>query len=171
MRCGIGMMRCGRSTFRVAIELRVSRTSVLKWWRQWKGSGKCRPTSKKSTGRPRITVACNDRKLVIAAKRQRFESVPRLFVSWVAIAGTTCSVRTAYRRLAEAGLKSYRPVVRIPLTSEHRRRRVDWCRRHANWTDNTWKRVLWSDESRFTIDFHDGRVIRVHRQANEHPTL
>ena len=50
------------------------------------------------------------RKLVIAAKRQRFESVPRLTVSWVAAAGTSCSVHTAYRRLPRLGLNSVAPL-------------------------------------------------------------
>ena len=31
---------------------------------------------------------------------------------------------------------------------------------------DAWKKVLWSDESRFTLDFHDGRV-RVHRMRGE----
>lgn len=160
----IGMMRCGRSAFQAARALGVTRTTILTWWRQWNEEGNCK--MKKNTGRPRCTVTRTDRKLIIAVKRHRFQPVPRLAISWIAAAGINCSVRTAYRRLAEIGLRSYRPVVRIPLTSQHKRRREDWCRERAHWTIEAWRNVLWTDESRFTLDFHDGRV-RVHRLPNE----
>lgn len=110
----IGMMRCGRSAYRVAKELKLSRSLVLTWWRRWREEGTlCR---RKGSGRPRKTGNKTDRALVILAKRNRFLAVPRLFVSWSSAAGVACSVRTAYRRLAEAGLKSCRPAVRIPLS-------------------------------------------------------
>jgi hypothetical protein len=28
---------------------------------------------------------------------------------------------------------------------------LEWCKARRNWTLEQWKRVLWSDESRFTI--------------------
>ncbi|GFW87090.1 transposable element Tcb1 transposase [Trichonephila clavipes] len=33
----------------------------------------------------------------------------------------------------------------------HRRRRSLWCREHRNWRDNEWGRVLFTDESRFSL--------------------
>ena len=73
---------------------------------------------RKGPGRPRKTGTAADRDLVVLAKRNRFESIPRLFVSWSSAAGVNCSVRTAYRRLAEAGLKFCRPAVGIPLSKQ-----------------------------------------------------
>lgn len=160
----IGMLRCGRSAYMVARELDVSRTSVITWWNRWRRDNHVR--RKEGSGRPRCTVAATDRKLVIAAKRHRFDSVPRLAVSWSSAAGVRCSVRTAYRRLAEAGLRSYRPLLRIPLSCEHKRRRMEWCQERSQWSDERWSQILWTDESRFTLDFCDGRI-RVHRMKNE----
>ena len=37
------------------------------------------------------------------------------------------SIHTAYRRLAEAGIRCYRPAVRIPLTPRHKLARKEWC--------------------------------------------
>ena len=110
----IGMMLCGRSANQVGKELGINRSVVLRWWRRWKEEGDL--TRRKGSGRPRVTRKRSDKTLVVQAKRNRFQSVPRLFVSWASAAGLSCSVRTAYRRLAEAGLKSYRPAIRIPLS-------------------------------------------------------
>ena len=110
----IGMMRCGRSARSVANDLNVTHRTVSLWWRRWNIEGNLE--RKRGSGRPRKTHNRTDRKLVIAAKRNRFTSIPRLTVSWKFASRIDCSVRTAYRRLAEAGLKSYRPAVRIPLS-------------------------------------------------------
>ena len=110
----IGMMMCGRSANQVEKELGINRSVILRWWRRWQEEGNLK--RRRGSGRPRVTKKRSDRTLVVQAKRHRFQSVPRLFVSWASAAGVTCSVRTAYRRLAEAGLKSYRPAVRIPLS-------------------------------------------------------
>ena len=37
-------------------------------------------------------------------------------------------------------------------------RRLEWCKAQRHWTLEQWKRVLWSDESRFTIWLSDGRM-------------
>ena len=163
----------------------MAHTTVKRWWIRWRNDGNVK--RKKGTGRKRSTSEVTDRKLVISSKRNRFTSVPRLFVSWKAASGIVCSLRTAYRRLEEAGLKSYRPAVRIPLSKfmirnsnsgnnhhfhlsftghEHMRKRVEWCEEHLSWSQEEWREVLWTNESRFTLDFHDGRV-RVHRMPGE----
>ncbi|GFU26494.1 hypothetical protein TNCV_2463381 [Trichonephila clavipes] len=55
------------------------------------------------------------------------------------------------QRLHGGGLFARRPVRLIPLTPAHRRRRSLWCREHRNWRDNEWGRVLFTDESRFSL--------------------
>ena len=46
------------------------------------------------------------------------------------------------------------------------RQRVVWCQNHLAWSTEQWERVLWTDESRFTLDFNDRRI-RVHRFPGE----
>ena len=48
------------------------------------------------------------------------------------------------------------------MTPVHRRKRLQWAHECRNWTLEQWKKVAWSDESRFLLDHVDGRV-RVHR--------
>ncbi|GFU64836.1 transposable element Tc3 transposase [Trichonephila clavipes] len=47
----------------------------------------------------------------------------------------------------------------LPLTSAHRRRRSLWCLKHRNWRDNEWGRVLFTDESRFSLSSDSHRIL------------
>ncbi|KAK3568332.1 hypothetical protein QTP86_004231 [Hemibagrus guttatus] len=53
---------------------------------------------------------------------------------------------------------SRRPVWMPMLTPVHRQKRQQWAREHQNWTMEQWKKVTWSDESRFPLRHVDGRV-------------
>ncbi|UYV83242.1 hypothetical protein LAZ67_23000264, partial [Cordylochernes scorpioides] len=46
----------------------------------------------------------------------------------------------------------------IPLTSAHRRARLNWCLEHHAWTHDQWANVLFSDESRFSLNTDSRRV-------------
>ncbi|GFT60613.1 transposable element Tcb2 transposase [Trichonephila clavipes] len=66
---------------------------------------------------------------------------------------------TVARRLHGGGLFARRPVRCVPLTPAHRRRRSLWCRKHRNWRDNEWGRVLFTDESRFSLSSDSHRIL------------
>ena len=58
--------------------------------------------------KPQKMKTRRDSKLVLATKRNRFELVPRLAISWMSAAGVLLySIRAAYKRLAEAVINSY----------------------------------------------------------------
>ncbi|GFU57475.1 transposable element Tcb1 transposase [Trichonephila clavipes] len=61
------------------------------------------------------------------------------------------SRETIRRRLTEVGLRSRRPLRRLPLTPHHRQCRLDFCRPRATWSVTDWRRVIFSDESRFSL--------------------
>ncbi|GFX33108.1 uncharacterized protein TNCV_5042761 [Trichonephila clavipes] len=64
------------------------------------------------------------------------------------------------------GFGSRRPS-RVPLlNARHRAARLARVREHRDWSVESWKRVAWSDESRFRLLIADGRL-RIWRQANE----
>jgi hypothetical protein len=62
-------------------------------------------------------------------------------------------------------MRARRPITRPQLTLRHRHARFDWSHDHLVWTIRTWRRVHWSDESRFLLRPTDGRA-RVWCQRN-----
>ncbi|GFW45795.1 transposable element Tcb2 transposase [Trichonephila clavipes] len=76
------------------------------------------------------------------------------------------SRETIRRRLTEVGLRSRRPLRRLPLTPHHRQCRLDFCRPRATWSVTDWRRVIFSDESRFSLGADDHRT-RVWRRTGQ----
>ena len=78
-------------------------------------------------------------------------------VHFVVIAfGGHISTRTVIRRLHHQGMRARRPIKRPQLTLRHRHAGFDWSHDHLGWTIHTWRRVHWSDESRFLLRPTDG---------------
>ncbi|GFX44888.1 uncharacterized protein TNCV_3429371 [Trichonephila clavipes] len=61
------------------------------------------------------------------------------------------------RCLLHRGLRARVPLYRIPLTSNHRRLRLQWAHEHRVWQAD-WHQVVFSDESRFNLWGHDGHI-------------
>ena len=76
--------------------------------------------------------------------------------------------QTVINRLRDEGLRCRRPYVGLPLTAPRRARRMAWLAAHAprRFPMRQWRRVLFSDESRFTLFRPDGRR-RVYRRRGE----
>ncbi|GFX58271.1 transposable element Tcb2 transposase [Trichonephila clavipes] len=92
-----------------------------------------------------------DRYIVLSAKRNRRTTAQQVANQFLASSGKQISRKTVARRLRGGGLYARRPVVRVPLTRQHRTARLQWCREHHNWTEQDWACVLFSDESRFSL--------------------
>ncbi|GFX65399.1 transposable element Tcb1 transposase [Trichonephila clavipes] len=56
------------------------------------------------------------------------------------------------------GLYARRPIVCVRLTSRHRRDHREWATEHVNWRRNEWSNVLFSDESRFSVQPDNRRI-------------
>ena len=117
-------------------------------------------------GRERSTNEVQDRFLVVQARRHRFDNAATLRRDFQNATGVRISTQTIRNRLHDAGLRSRRPAIRVPLTRYHVQMRLAWARDHVTWTQNDWAPVLFTDESRFCVDFTDRRA-RVWRMPNE----
>ena len=75
---------------------------------------------------------------------------------------------TVRNRLRVHGLRARRPYVGLQLTAPRRARRRAWLAAHSpqNFPMRQWRRVLFTDESRFTLYRSDGRR-RVYRRRGE----
>ena len=114
-------------------------------------------------GTPRVTNPRTDRFFTLTHLRRRFQTA----ISSARQYGI--SKQTVLRRLRQARqpIRPRRPYVGQVLTARHRAARLQWAQRHFCWGRQQWARVLFSDESRFNLSHHDGRI-RVFRRRGEH---
>jgi transposase len=108
------------------------------------------------SGRPRVTSDHDDRTLQRMVRWMPFANSPVLKQHW--LPNRRLSTRTVRNRLKSAGLKSRRVIKRPLLADRHRRSRLAWCLARHGWNLRTWRKIHWSDESRFLLHVTDGRM-------------
>ena len=125
-----------------------------------------RPHERKHGGSMKISTPRKDRQLLQMVRTNRFISAPHLRMQMIRRVVRWMSVRTIRRWLLAAGYWSRRPARCPRRTLEHSRRRREWGRRHIVWDLRQWRHCIFSDESRFSLYYSDGRV-RVRRRQGE----
>ncbi|GFW15345.1 HTH_Tnp_Tc3_2 domain-containing protein [Trichonephila clavipes] len=95
----------------------------------------------------------------VTAKRNRRSTASDLSRRLSSAACTTVSRQAVCRRLRHIGLYARRSVRCVPLTATHCRLRLTWSRAHALWTPQQWSCVMFSDESRFSLQSDSRRTI------------
>ncbi|GFX75388.1 transposable element Tcb2 transposase [Trichonephila clavipes] len=153
----IGKLEEGRSVTSVAAEFGIAHSIVSRLWRQFQTTGTA--IWGFSSGRPRGTTPADDRYIVLQARRNRRQTAGEIARHTTQATGRPISRFTVARRLHGGGLFARRPVRCVPLTPAHRRWRSLWCREHRNWRDNEWGRVLFTDESRFSLSSDSHRIL------------
>ncbi|GFX69313.1 transposable element Tcb1 transposase [Trichonephila clavipes] len=142
----IGKLEEGRSVTSVAAEFGIAHSIVSRLWRQFQTTG-------------------------TAIRGNRRQTAGEIARHTTQTTGRPISRFTVARRLHGGGLFTRRPVRCVPLTPAHRRRRSLWCREHRNLRDNEWGRVLFTDESRFSLSSDSHRIlIWRERGSRNHPS-
>ena len=159
-----GMLLAGQTQRYVGHQFNVSHTVVGRVWQRYLDTGSV--DERAGRGRPRKTTDRDDRYIVNMAKRRRFESAKTLNADFLDASGVHICEQTVRNRLHAANIRARRPAVRPPLTPEHRRLRLTFSQDHRNIPLARLRSVLFTDESKFCVDFNDGRR-RVWRQKNE----
>ncbi|GFT18928.1 transposable element Tc3 transposase [Trichonephila clavipes] len=153
----IGKLEEGRSVTSVAAEFGIAHSIVSRLWRQFQTTGTA--IREFSSGLPRGTTPADDRYIVLQSRRNRRQTAGEIARHTTQATERPISRFTVARRLHGGGLFTRRPVRCVPLTPAHRRRRSLWCREHRNWRDNEWGRVLFTDESRFSLSSDSHRIL------------
>lgn len=160
----VGLRTAGWSYRAIARHVGHTDMTVARCWTQWEREGT--HTRHAGSGRPPQTTPREDRRMVRAALQDPLSSAANIQAQVTDTLQHPVSSRTVDRRLAAAGLRVYRPMRRLPLTPHHRRLRLLWCRDREAWNDEEWRRIMFSDESRFCMSTDDHRV-RVRRRRGQ----
>ncbi|GFV83001.1 transposable element Tc1 transposase [Trichonephila clavipes] len=150
-KCGCRVRNCSQHRSRLWRQFQTTETAIRGF----------------SNGRPRGTTPADDRYIVLQARRNRRQTAGEIARHTTQATGRPISRFTVARRLHGGGLFARRPVRCVPLTPAYRRRRSLWCREHRNWRDNEWGRVLFTDESRFSLS-SDSHRIHIWRERGSH---
>lgn len=110
------------------------------------------------SGRPRKTSPRLDNKIYqksAADVRKNAADISReLAVEGLAVVSPT----TVARRLREKGLYGRIGVKKPLISPKNRRNRLIFAEKHLSWTIEDWEKVLFSDESKFSLFGSDGRL-------------
>ena len=162
----IGAFQFNHSHFSIATQLKIPLGTVKTIIRSFQ-SGVAVPQPR--TGLPRKTTPQTDRQIARSTRRDgnsRRKTTQTLTADINENIFDPISTRTFSRRLREAGIGK-RAAKHVPMTTpESRVLRRQYVTDHADWDQEQWGRVLWSDESRISLDGKDGGA-RVWRLSSE----
>ncbi|GFY00585.1 transposable element Tcb1 transposase [Trichonephila clavipes] len=89
----------------------------------------------------------------------------QLAAHWSPATSVLMTASSIRRSLLHRILRAKVLLYRIPITANHRRLCLQWAHEHRVWQAD-WHQVVFSDESRFNLWDHDGRI-HVRRSAGE----
>ena len=108
------------------------------------------------SGRPRVTYDPYDRALQRLVRRMSFATSP--VIKQRCLPNIRLSKRTVRNRMKSAGLKSKRVIKGPLLADRHLRTPLAWCLARLCWNLRIWRKIQWSDESRFMLHATDDRM-------------
>jgi transposase len=149
----IGMSRSNKSAREIGRELGISYTTVAYTIRRFKKTGSNANMPK--SGRPTLLTERDKNHLARTVKTNRFKPL-REIVNHEPI---NVSVDTARRGLKERGVDHYVAAKKPKITPTNVQKRKDWCQDVAGWTDEEWKKVIWSDESSVELGLSSRKVM------------
>ena len=157
----VGMAQQGATNAAIARTFGCTRATVVRLLQRLGQTGSTKDRSR--SGRPRVTTPAEDRHIRVIHLRNRFVTATSTAATAL---GHPISRHTVYRRLRQHGIRARRPYRGPYLTPANQRRRLTWARQVRRWQRRDWSRVLFTDESRFSLYRNDGRD-RVYRRAGE----
>ncbi|GFW08478.1 transposable element Tcb2 transposase [Trichonephila clavipes] len=153
----IGRLESGQTQRSVANAVGVARSVVARLWNRFQETGNVR--RRPGASRPRATTSTDDRYIQLTARRNRTENAKQLQRQLLLATGRRVSSQTVRNRLHEGGLYARRRMVCIPLTPRRRAARRRWAAEHRYWEQHDWSQVLFTDESRFSLECDTRRVL------------
>ena len=116
------------------------------------------------SGRPRVTSVRDGRALQRLVRRMPFATSPVLKQHWL------LNRHPSTKIVKKPSEISVRVNKRSLLVNRYRRSRLAWCLARRSWNLRTWRKIHWSDESRFLLHLTVGRKTQKYSlYPNENP--
>lgn len=163
----IGMIDAGLSIREVARRFGRSHSAIRMLCVKSRETGSVAHRGKERHDLRSTTVRANRRLLRIVKGNPKLPAT-LLRLTWGERSrwGNILSAQTIRRRIREAGLRSRKMRKRPRLTPAHFASRELWAMQRVHWRQQQWRRVIFSDESRFRLFQADGRT-RVWREPRQ----
>ena len=149
---------------KIAECLEISENTVKKYLQRLSAGGDAKATNRASCGRRKSTTDEEDEEILSFSSDNPFCSA-RIIKQNLNL---ECTRRTVTNRLLSGGLKAFTPARKTALTVEHEHRRLEWATEKSSWSLTRWKKVVFSDESKFC--FGQSRVQYVRRSIGDRYT-
>ena len=154
----------GDSVRDVAEKAGISRSTAHNIIQRFKKTGSAANRSR--TGRKRKTTAREDRLIrqkILVNRKKGAESVSKELAHESMI---EVSAQTVRRRMHEAGYHGHVARKKPYISPKNKVKRLNWARERRHEDMSYWKKILWSDESKFDLFGSDGRQM-VWRRSHE----
>lgn len=151
----VGARQAGASIAATSKLIGVSPATVCRIMADYE-DGKTSPG--KSTGRKKKLDSRQQRSLKRIVKSDRRISAVKATAALNDTMDTPISTRTVRRELHNMNLHGRAAISKPLIREQNAIARKRWCKEHEGWTADQWKKVVWSDESSFTLFPTTGRV-------------
>lgn len=148
----------------IAKDLAVSKSMVYNAIRVYTSTGSIQNPPRSNP--PRKTTQQDDRAMARISKKMPFSTASDVLRELEPDLQQSISVRTVRRRLNEFGLRGCIARRKPLVSTTNLMKRLKFAKLHRDKSVSFWKRILWSDESKFNMFGSDGKVY-VRRPINK----
>jgi transposase len=153
----IAFLMQGQRQRQVALQSGVNVSTIERLVRRLRDTG--RVADRPRRRRPRLTTPLQDRAIHLVHLHNRNVTATETALTTVGNHNRHIHPKTVRNRLREFGLRARRPYIGFPLTRARHACRMAWLVAHGprQFPIRQWRRVFFTDVSRFTLFRPDGR--------------
>lgn len=129
----------------IAKQVRCSKSTAIYWVKRYHENRDL--STSERPGQPCVTSAKQDDKIVKMAEKEHNITAIQIQEK-MEERGVGLSVETVRRRLRKSGGKFSNEISKPLLKEDHRKKRLQWAKKHKNFD---WNRVVFTDESTFQL--------------------
>ncbi|KMQ83189.1 paired box protein and transposase domain containing protein [Lasius niger] len=166
----IALREVGLTYRDIAAKLHFSKTGVERIVQKYKETGAL--VNRSGRGKKKYTTLQEDKQIVLISKRDRRKTASQIREEFNATRSkdSAVSLTLIKDRLNESGLYGRIAAKKPLLRTVNKMKRLNWAKKHRDWTPEKWKTVLFSDESKFEL-FGGKRRVYVRRMKGERMKL